>query len=141
MNSGIKIDVKFEDDGDGLYLYAILINNNLTSVYHEFWGYSDEFKEFAIGLVGFPQDIDHKISYVSKESGPGAQYLSLNTFCYKSNGEAVIHITSDNTKEIPQRQKSEFYIDANAASLNKLGVFLNSFDPAKKQSVIWYAEA
>ena len=141
LKQEIKISVLAIDEGDDTIQFQLEVSNGINSTSQDFYGYADNFKEFAIGLLSFPKTISDKVKYQLGEIGQrSAYYILLEVFCYESNGHSAIHIIVDNNGKRPYTNKSEFYITTVPASLNKLGKLLNDWNPMDEKEILWKAE-
>jgi len=142
MRQGINIKVISEPDDDGLYKYRISLSNGDTFASLDFWGYEDNFKIFGEGLLNFPKGQSDVITYElgeDKIGGPTnwAYYMLLKVSCLDPSGLSAIRIIVDNRADIPQYQRSEFYIKSLPSSLNKLGQRLKAWTPDKEKELSW----
>ncbi len=97
MIQEIKISVLNVDEGDDSNQFQIELTNGISSTSLDFFGYADNFKEFAIGLLSFPKTINDKVKYELGEVGERwAYYILLDIFCYENNGHSAIHIIVGN---------------------------------------------
>lgn len=127
--------------GNELVHFQIELTNGITSVLIDFYGYSNEFKNFANGLISFPKTIDDTVKYELGNVGERwAYYILLNVYCYDNNGHSAIHVIVDNNRKQPYTNKGEFYITTLPASLNKLGQLLIDWNPKTTKEVKWMAE-
>lgn len=141
MTQEIKISVLSIDEGDDTIQFQIEASNGIISTSQDFYGYADNFKEFATGLLSFPKTITDNVKYELGESGERwAYYILLEVFCYENNGHSAIHIILDNNGKKPYTNKSEFYITTVPASLNKFGQILNDWNPMTEKEITWTAE-
>ena len=141
LKQEIKISVLSIDEGDDTIQFQIEATNGISSVSQDFYGYADNFKEFATGLLSFPKTITDKVKYELGELGEyWAYYILLDVFCYESSGHSAIHVILDNNGKRPYTNKSEFYITTVPASLNKLGQLLKDWNPIKEREITWTAE-
>jgi hypothetical protein len=142
MRQGIKIKVISEPDDDGLYKYQINLSNGDTFTSLEFWGYSDNFKEFGEGLLNFPNGPKDIVTYeLGEDKTDGemkwAYYILLKAFCFDPSGLSTIRVIVDNHADIPSYHRSEFYIKSEPRTLNKLGQKLKSWTADKEKELIW----
>ncbi len=141
MTQEIRISVLSIDEGDDTIQFQIEASNGISSTSQVFYGYTDNFKEFATGLLSFPKTITDNVKYELGESGERwAYYILLEAFCYESNGHSAIHIIIDNNGKRPYTNKSEFFITTVPASLNKFGQILNAWNPRTEKEITWTAE-
>lgn len=141
LKQEIKLSVLAIDEGDDTIQYQIEVTNGINSTTQEFYGYADNFKEFATGLLSFPKTLTDNVKYELGESGERwAYYILLEVFCYENNGHSAIHIMVDNNGKKPYTNKSEFYITTVPASLNKFGQLLKDWNPITEKEITWTAE-
>lgn len=144
MRQGIKIIVIREPDDDGLFEFEIKLTNGKTSTSLKFWGYWDNFKEFGDRLTEFPKTIKDNVIYELGEDKSNGQvkwayYMLLNVFCFDSAGQSAIKVIVDNHADVPSYQRSEFYIQSEAASINQLGQRLQNWNPESIKEIEWTA--
>jgi hypothetical protein len=141
LKQEIKISVLSIDEGDDTIQFQMEVSNGISSASQDFYGYADNFKEFATRLLSFPKTINDHVKYELGESGERwVYYILLDVFCYESNGHSAIHVLIDNNGKRPYTNKSEFYITAVPASLNKLGKLLKDWNPMTEKEITWTAE-
>jgi hypothetical protein len=63
LKQEIKISVLTIDEGDDTIQFQMEVSNGISSTSQEFYGYADNFKEFAIGLLSFPTTINDNVKY------------------------------------------------------------------------------
>lgn len=136
-----KIKIKSLNTEDDEISFHIDLTNGINSTCIDFYGYTDEFMNFAEGLCFFPKNIDSEIKYeLGEQGGIWAYYILLRVFCYEPNGHCAIHIKVDNNKEEPYKTQCEFYILTLPASINKLGQKLKNWNPINENEFEWTAE-
>lgn len=141
LKQEIKISVLTIDEGDYTIHYQIEVANGINSTTQDFYGYANDFKEFANGLLSFPKTITDNVKYELGERGERwAFYILLDVFCYENNGHSAIHVVVHNNGKRPYTNKSEFYIRTVPASLNKLGQLLQDWNPTTVKEIVWTAE-
>lgn len=141
LKQEIKISTLAIDEGDNTIHYQLEVTNGINSTTQDFYGYADNFKEFANGLLSFPKAVTDKVKYELGEGGERwAYYILLDVFCYENNGHSAIHVVINNNGKPPNTNKSEFYIKTVPASLNKLGQLLLDWDPTTENEITWTAE-
>jgi hypothetical protein len=141
MTQEIKISVLAIDNGDDTIQFQMEVSNGISTASIDFYGYADNFKEFAAGLLVFPKTVGDKVKYELGEIGDRwAYYILLDVFCYESNGHSAIHVIVDNNGKKPYTNKSEFYITTAPASLNKFGQLLKEWNPMTEKEITWNAE-
>ena len=137
----IKISTLAIDEGDDTIQFEIEFTNGVNSTSIDFYGYDDEFQEFANGLSSFPKNIESEIIYELGEQGEKwAYYIFVRVFCYESNGRSAIKIKINNNGKEPYKSFSEFYILTVPASINKLGQILKNWNPKTENEIEWIAE-
>ena len=86
LTKEIKISVLGIDHGDDSIQFQIEATNGINATSIDFYGYADNFKEFATGLLSFPKTITDNVKYELGESGERwAYYILLDVFCYESS--------------------------------------------------------
>lgn len=137
----IKISLLTFDEGDNTIQFQIELTNGVNSTSIDFYGYADEFLDFANELCSFPKSIDSEIKYELGEQGQKwAYYILLRVFCYEKNGYTAIQIKIDNNGIEPNKSYSEFYIKTVPASINILGHKLKNWNPKTEKVIEWTAE-
>lgn len=141
LEQRIKISLLAIDEGDDTIQFQIELTNGVNSTSIDFYGYADEFQNFANELCSFPKSIDTEIKYELGEQGQKwAYYILLRVFCYENNGHTAIQIKIDNNRIEPHKSNSEFYILTVPASINKLGQKLKNWNPKTEKEIEWTAE-
>ena len=141
LKQEIRISVLAIDEGDDTIQYQIEVTNGINSITQDFYGYADNFKDFATRLLSFPNTITDNVKYELGESGERwAYYILLDVLCHAYNGHSAIHVKVDNNGKPPYTNKSEFYITTVPASLNKLGQLLMVWNPITEKEITWTAE-
>ena len=121
--------------------FQIDLSNGINTTSIDFYGYADEFDNFANELLTFPKTIDSEAKYELGEQGEKwAYFILMRVFCYEKNGHSAIHIIVDNNGKQPYTNKTEFYIMTVPASLNELGQLLKSWNPKTQNEILWTAE-
>jgi hypothetical protein len=121
--------------------FKIELTNGINSTFLNFYGYADDYKIFAEGLISFPKSISDTVIFEIGEDTPKwAYYLFLKVFCYETNGRSAIYIKVYNHADPPNTYMSEFYISTLPASLNKLGQHLLDWNPKIEKDFFWIAE-
>jgi len=86
LKQEIKISVLSIDEGDDTIRFQIEATNGISSTSIDFYGYADNFKEFATGLLSFPKTINDKVQYELGEIGERwAYFILLEISCYENN--------------------------------------------------------
>ena len=141
LKQEIIISVLSIDEGDDTIQFQIEVTNGISSTSQDFYGYADNFKEFAAGLLTFPKTITDNVKYELGESGERwSYYILLDVFCYENSGHSAIHIIVDNNKKPPDMNKCDFYITTVPASLNNFGQLLIDWNPKTENEITWTAE-
>lgn len=135
------IKIKALNVEDEEITFQVELTNDISSTSIEFYGYADEFQNFANELCLFPKSIESEVKYELGEQGDKwAYFILLKAFCYENNGLSAIQIKIDNNRKKPFKNYSEFYILTVPASINKLGQQLKSWNPKKENEIVWTAE-
>nr|WP_299345163.1 hypothetical protein [Allomuricauda sp.] len=134
----IKIQVLSIDDGDDLIHYHFFADNGICSVGIEFYGYDDEFQNFASGLTKFPENIDDQIVFErGMKDDKYASYLKIKAYCYLKNGPSALSIDAWNNGDEQTKFEVKFILKAEPASLNKFGVALKNRNPKNHNEFVW----
>lgn len=133
-----------KSDSEGFLEYRLAIYNREVLTTLDFWGYDDEFKKFGKELAEFPRTRDHSVKYELGELQPRgdikwAYYLLLEA-SLDDSGKSAMRVKVDNFKMRPETVKTEFYLDLEPASLNKLGNSLYNWDISKNNELNWSQE-
>jgi hypothetical protein len=140
LKQQIKISTLVIDEGDDTIQFQIELTNGINSTSIDFYGYADEFQDFADGLCSFPKNIDAEVKYELGEQGQKwAYYILLRAFCFENNGHTAIQIKIDNNGIEPHKSNSEFYILTVPASINTLGQKLKNWNPKIDNEIEWTA--
>lgn len=74
------------DEEDSTIEFLIELSNGTSSTYMEFYGYADEFQDFADELCSFPKTINHEVKLeLGKQDQKWAYYILLRVYCYETN--------------------------------------------------------
>jgi len=138
MKSEIKIKVLDIDQGDDTIHFQGFFSNELCSTTLEFYGYTDEFQDFATNLVEFPKTTQDKATYELGEKGDKwAYHLLIEAYCIEPNGRSALKIEATNNGVGPAYHDSKFEIESEPASLNRLGNRLKTWNPLEEKDFEW----
>lgn len=138
MKTEIKIKVLRIDQGDDTFHFQGFFSNEFCSTTLEFYGYSDEFQEFANQLVEFPTSVKDKVTFERGEKGDiWAYYLLIEAYCIESNGRSALKIEATNNGPESSHYESKFEIESEPASLNRLGNRLRAWNPVEDEDFEW----
>lgn len=138
MRSEIKIKVLDIDEGDDTIHFQGIFSSELCSTTLEFYGYSDEFQDFASKLTEFPKSTKDKATYELGEKGDKwAYYLLIEAYCIEPSGRSALKIVVTNNGTGPAHHESKFEIESEPASLNILGNRLRTWNPLEEKSFEW----
>lgn len=141
MKSQIAIKVLNIDEGDQTIHYQLFLSNGKCSSTIDFYGYPDEFKEFATELSGFPQSINHIVNYeLGERDSNWAYYIQLQAKCVEVNGQSIIKIDTLNYGNEGDFNHSIFAIAIEPASINQIGRNLSSWNPLESTEFAWTAD-
>tara|TARA_R110002124_G_scaffold286085_2_gene465873 strand:+ start:137 stop:565 length:429 start_codon:yes stop_codon:yes gene_type:complete len=137
----IKLSKLAIDEGDDTIQFQFDFFNGINSTSIDFYGYDDQFQNFAKELCTFPKNIDSEVIYELGEQGEKwAYYILVRVFCYENNGHTAIQIKIDNNSKEPFKSFCEFYILTVPASINKLGQLIKNWNPKIDKEIEWIAE-
>lgn len=138
MKSEIKIRVLDIDQGDDTIHFQGFFSNKRCSTTLEFYGYSDEFQDFASSLTEFPKPNTDKATYELGEKGERwAYYLLIEAYCIEPNGRSALKIEATNNGMGPSYHESKFEIESEPASLNRLGNRLKTWNSLEEKVFEW----
>ncbi|KUG06758.1 hypothetical protein ASU33_05350 [Solirubrum puertoriconensis] len=135
----IRVAATIDNDGDcRLFLKVSKLDVKAECA---FWGHPDQFKDYADALKSFPRSLsDCVVTELGEEQRGSCQpYLLLKASCYDDMGHTVLQVITNNNLPLPYAQRLEFCIEAEAASLNQLGVLLAHWDIEQTPEVVWEA--
>ena len=146
MRPGLQFTLLSPGDGDGFLSYRLTLSNGLTTTSFEFYGYDDEFRDFAKQLENYPRSSSQVVTHqVGNDDPEWAYFLHLEVFCYEPNGASAIRIRGWSGKrtsyhqQVPNYQQFEFFIPTLPADLNRLGQRLSSWNPLDEAELTWSA--
>ena len=138
MKSEIKIKVLNIDQGDDTIHFQGFFSNELCSTTLEFYGYADEFQDFASNMIEFPKSTTDKATYELGEKGDKwAYYLLIESYCIEPNGRSALKIEATNNGIGSAHHESKFEIESEPASLNRLGNRLKAWNPLEEKFFEW----
>lgn len=138
MKSEIKIKVLNIDEGDDTIFFQGFFSNGFCSTTLEFYGYSDEFQNFANNLTEFPKSTKDKATYELGEKGDKwAYYLLIEAYCIEVNGRSALKIEATNNGTGHSHHESKFELESEPASLNRLGNRLKNWNPLEEKLFEW----
>lgn len=138
MKSEIKLTVLEIDQGDDTIHFQGYFSNGLCSTTLEFYGYSDEFQDFASNLIKFPRTAKDKVAYELGEKGDKwAYYLLIQAYCIELNGRSALKIEATNNGTVYSHHESKFEIESEPASLNRLGYGLKNWNVLEQKVFEW----
>ena len=68
---------------------------------------------------------------------PGDRYFRLGLFMVDSVGHCAIELRFNNNEALPQREISEFCIQAEPSEINRLGQLLREFAQLRHCALVW----
>ena len=107
-----------------------------------FYGHTDEFAEFGRELVKFPERISHTVSFElgNANRAYAMEYLLISAYCVDPQGHTALRIIIDNGASGADYHRFEFSIPSEAASINKLGALLASWNVSNTPEITWKSE-
>lgn len=140
MRPGIQFTLLSPGDGDGFLSYRLTLSNGETTTSFAFYGYDDEFRDFAQQLDSFPRSSTQVVTHqVGKDDPEWAYFLKLEVFCYEPNGASAIRVRGWSGEPAPYYHRFEFFILTLPADLNRLGRGLSSWPPLDEVEFTWSA--
>ena len=138
MKPEIRINVLQIDKWDDTIHFQGFFSSDICSTTLEFYGYSDEFQDFANRLTEFPKSAKDKAAYELGEKGDKwAYYLLIEAYCIEVNGRSALKIEATNNGIGPAYHESKFEIESEPASLNRLGNRLKNWNPIEEKTFQW----
>ncbi len=138
MTKQIRIQVLGIDKEEEYIKYETHFNNGYCAATLDFYGYSDEFKEFSLDLIDFPKSINDKVIYELGERGnKWKYYLLIQAYCFEPTGRSAIKVESTNNFIGIDSHDCKFEIESEVASINKLGIGLKNWNPMKQKQFVW----
>ncbi|MCP3128360.1 hypothetical protein [Shewanella sp. KJ2020] len=114
-------------------------NGNLYSTF-EYYDNAESLKVIGSRLEDFPRHVGDDFLYEIGSERPEdrfAYYFRLRAFTTNSRGGSAIQIRFCNNRELPYREISEFCIQAEPASINRLGRLFLEFSKLEKEYMEW----
>jgi hypothetical protein len=109
-------------DSDGMLQLAIVASNGQFSGVQETYLYPRDLIDFGSGLERFPANAEDEIVLESGSADPKwRDHLWLRALVLDARGHSAIHAKLEVRGTPPLCARSEFYIPADAATLNRLG--------------------
>ncbi|HEX8505399.1 MAG TPA: hypothetical protein VF630_08530 [Hymenobacter sp.] len=107
-----------------------------------FYGDTDTLAEFGKKLMGFPKDATETVCFEAgyAEHPSVSGYLRIEAYCASPVGHTALRIIAENDKERPAHHRFDFSIVSEAASINRLGALLASWDVSNTPQILWKAE-
>ena len=140
MQPGIQFTLLSLGDGDDFLSYRLTLSNGETTTSFDFYGYDDEFQDFAEQLSSFPRSSSQAVTHqIGNDDPEWAYFLELEVFCYEPTGASAIRARSWSGRPAPYYQRFEFFILTLPADLNRLGQVLSGWNPLEESEITWSA--
>ena len=136
----IKFAASIDYDGDCTFDVTISEGSIKTHVF--FYGDSETWVTFGEALQAFPlqsQDVVVFEAGAPEFNTQGYAAILLKVYCYNRQGHTAIQVIVDNNEPLPIKERVEFSILAEAASLNKLGIALANWQIENGTEIVWEA--
>ena len=127
-------------EGPGEIQLVMSASNGRTSGCIEFYSHSEELVKWSEHLEQFPR---HATDVFLTELGSERPedrwscYFRVRAFLADSVGHSALHFRFSNNRDLPHRELSEFCIQTEAASINRLGTAIRSFASLGHQLLVW----
>jgi hypothetical protein len=136
----IRISASTDDYDDNLRTFDVVVVKGKIESHVSFLGDTNKWREFGYELVRFPE---HSLTKAVLQMGGisfwGGDFM-LTAYCYDAGGHSALQVLIDNKQENPHRQKLEFSIPAEVASLNRLGHLLLNWQVENNSEIVWQAQ-
>ena len=138
--SKIVFTVSVDHDGDCVFDIDVVRPDVKAHAYS--YGDADTFTAFGKALMVFPRSAADTVSFEFGEAGHPASlsYMLIEAYCASPAGHTALKIIADNNEERAGHHRFEFSIASEAASINKLGALLVSWDVHSTSEIVWKAE-
>jgi hypothetical protein len=143
FNSQLTLESRSIDYDDDT-TFVIKANNKYCAVLLDFYGTTEEFKDFGSELVNFPLNINQEVhcpplgSY--DENLNYAYWLTIKVYCYDQNGHVALEITVNNHELQPRNYQAKFCIETDPATINKFGQRLRGWDVRELAEISLFEE-
>ena len=138
--SKIIFTANVDSDGDCTFDVDIIRPDVKTHTY--FYGDADTLTAFGKKLMAFPKDAAETVCFEAgyAEHPSVFGYLRIEAYCASPAGHTALRIIAENNKERPDHYRFDFSIVSEAASINRLGALLASWNVNNTPEIIWKAE-
>ena len=139
MNYFIKIERIPYEEPYHLQLVWNVSNGNTSSCF-EYYDKAESLLKIAEALEQFPRHNSDVFLFEIGSEKPEdnfAYYFRFRVFTTDSRGTSAIQIRFCNNNELPYREIADFCIQAEPASINRLGKLFKEFGKLKKDYLAW----
>src|ERR1700753_2039818 len=82
----------------------------------------EEWLEFGKALQSFPKNVEHRVSFENgAPEGRYYCYILLRAFVYDGVGHSALEVKIRNQSQPPYGASAHFYVQCEAATLNRMG--------------------
>ena len=132
------LNVKVLRDDHGERHYLLRASNGSSATTQDFYGHGDTFREFAESLRRFPANPKDEVRFeLGRDSSEWAHYILLRAFCFDLSAHSALEIHAVSFAAPPHGHRDRFFVPVEAASLNRLGEMLSSWDATDGSEVEW----
>ncbi len=106
----------------------------------EFYCNASDLVELAEELEAFPRHASAVYLWelgTEKDEDRFAHYFRFRLFTTDSVANSAIQLRFNNNRELPEREISEFCIEAETSGINKLGKLVRKFSELKHEVLYW----
>ena len=136
MKPFLKVKVLTDDNGELHYL--LQASNGSSATAQEFYGYREDWKEFAAKLRTFPKSPTDEVRFeLGEDDEKWAYYLLLRAFCFDSLGHSALEVFAVSPSTPPHGYRDRFFIIAEPSALNRLGETLAGWDAREGSEIEW----
>ncbi|WP_201983501.1 hypothetical protein [Hymenobacter rubidus] len=137
-----KIVFQGSVDFDVHCTFDLEISTPQVRTHLNFYGRINEFAEFGQQLTAFPKRVSHTVSFEigSADKNVTIPYLLIKAYCTDAQGHTALRIVIDNREQGATHYCFDFSIASEAASINKLGALLATWNVSNTPELVWRAE-
>ena len=136
----IRISASVDDYDDTLRTFNVVVTKDKIESHVSFLEDTEKWREFGRKLAHFPESSSAtaliQMGGISSWDG----YLMFTAYCFDAAGHAALRVLVDNKLKDPHKQKLEFSIPAEIASLNRLGHLLLTWQVENDSELLWQAQ-
>ncbi|QJX45812.1 hypothetical protein HMJ29_02220 [Hymenobacter taeanensis] len=136
----IRFSARVDEHDCGYCTFSVEITRGILATQITFFDDEDVWKSFGQELISFPRAITSSAEFEAGNVASSDGYIKLQVYCYDGYGHTALRVTVDNKLIEPDRQRLEFSIPAEIASINRLGHLLLSWQVDNDSEILWQAQ-